>query len=106
MGNNSEEHSEIHIKYKNHIRSQIDNNSNKIRDCYVNTKMKKTGKIIAEFSISSEGKVTKVDLKKKLYKEMDDCLIKTINNIRFKTNPFNTIIDVRFPFVFSKKKTK
>ena len=41
LGNHSEEHSEIHIKYKNHIRSQIDNNSNKIRDCYEKTKTKK-----------------------------------------------------------------
>ena len=37
---------------------------------------------------------------------MDDCLIKTINNIKFKATPLNTIFEVRFPFVFSNEKTK
>ncbi|MCH2535327.1 MAG: AgmX/PglI C-terminal domain-containing protein [Bdellovibrionales bacterium] len=106
FGNQKEKYSETFEKYKNHIRFQINKNSNKIRGCYEKTKMKKTGKIIAEFSITGEGKVTNVDLKKKLYKELDDCLIKTISNIRFKAPPLKTNIVTRFPFVFSKERSK
>ena len=72
------------------------------RTCYEEQRTKASGRILAEFVIGSDGKVTKKAIKSSTLNQpkVEECVLNTIQKIQFAAPGHGLTIHVAYPFRF------
>lgn len=92
---------------KEGIRKAIREHIVPIRHCYESDMKKRPawiyGKLVLEWDIEDDGKVSKVAIKDKFLSTVDSCIASVIKETKFPAAPKGQVGRVVFPFVFTDK---
>lgn len=94
---------------KEQIRIKIRENISSFKDCYsknFKTNSEPGGFVVLDWDVDNSGSVKRVGVIKTTLNNstVENCMIDKLKAIKFPPAPTNTVVTVKFPFVFSAKK--